>query len=98
MLQKRKKQPKIFSPYNRDKRDCDEITAIHIAIHATKLIHVWLLFKARADPKKKIDGSYPIHAAISIGSMAKHAQFVYVCSIYPKSSTTFFQLRLAKVL
>jgi len=74
--------PRYYCPHNLNERDSDENTAIHVAILARKLEHVKLLVEAGASVHKKSDGSPPIHAAISIGSIAKHAQFAYDCVVF----------------
>jgi len=68
-------------PYNVNERDNEENTAVHVAIHARKLEHVRLLIQMGASVHKKSDGSPPIHTAISIGSIPKHAQFAYDCVV-----------------
>jgi ankyrin repeat protein len=75
----KKKKIKFFCPPNLDERDNDENTAIHVAIHARRVDHVKLLVEAGASVHKKSDGSPPIHAAISMGSLAKHAEFAHDC-------------------
>jgi ankyrin repeat protein len=64
-----------------NERDDDENTPLHIAIHARKLEHVRILLEARASCRMKCDGSYPIHTAISIGSIRTHRQFAYDCFV-----------------
>ena len=78
----KKEKPTFYCPHNLNERDSDENTAIHIAILARKLEHVKLLVDAGASVHKKSDGSPPMHAAISIGSLAKHAQFAYDCVVF----------------
>lgn len=78
---KQKKKKKFYCPHNLNERDTDENTPLHIAIHARKLEHVKLLLKAGASIHKKSDGSAPIHTAISMGSVAKHAEFAYDCVV-----------------
>jgi len=79
---KMKREPKFECPYNLNERDSDECTPLHVAIHARKLEHVKLLVEMGAELHKRSDGSPPIHAAISIGSVPKHAQFAYDCVVF----------------
>jgi ankyrin repeat protein len=74
--------PRFYCPHNINERDSDENTAIHVAILSRKLEHVTLLVEAGASVHKKSDGSPPMHSAISIGSIAKHAQFAYDCVVF----------------
>ena len=76
---KRKKVVKYYSPYDLNERDEDENTPLHIAIHACKLEHVKLLLEAGASSARKCDGSYPVHTAISIGAISRHADFARDC-------------------
>lgn len=80
-LSKPKKKKKFYCPHNLNERDTDDNTALHIAIHERKLEHVKLLLQAGASIHKKSDGSAPIHTAISMGSVAKHAEFAYDCVV-----------------
>lgn len=80
--QKKQKETRTYCPYNLNERDTDENTPIHIAIHARKLEHVKALVTAGASVHKKSDGSPPIHAAISIGSLDKHSQFALDCVVF----------------
>mmetsp|Transcript_9501 Transcript_9501/g.21229 ORF Transcript_9501/g.21229 Transcript_9501/m.21229 type:complete len:1072 (+) Transcript_9501:138-3353(+) len=73
------KEPEYYCPHNLDERDFDENTPIHVAIHACKLEQVKLLLQAGAAHHKKCDGSYPVHLAISMGAIPKHAAFAYDC-------------------
>lgn len=66
---------------NLNERDDDENTALHIAIHARKLKHVKVLLEAGASCRIRCDGSLPVHAAISIGSLRAHRQFAYECLV-----------------
>ena len=77
----KKRRQEFYCPHhiNINERDADENTPLHIAIHARKLEHVKILLLAGANVHKKCDGSPPIHTAISMGSVAKHAQFAYDC-------------------
>ncbi|CAJ1953488.1 unnamed protein product [Cylindrotheca closterium] len=77
-----KKRRKYYCPHNLNERDTDENTPLHIAIHARKLEHVKLLLEAGASIHKKSDGSAPIHLAISMGSVGKHADFAYQCVVF----------------
>jgi ankyrin repeat protein len=77
----RKAKVKFHCPYNINERDTDENTALHISIHSRKIEHVKLLLEAGASIHKKSDGSAPIHTVISLGSLAKHAQFAYDCVV-----------------
>jgi ankyrin repeat protein len=77
----KKKKPKYYCPHNLNERDNDENTPLHVAIHARKLEHVKLLVEAGASVHKKSDGSPPVHVAVSLGSLAKHAQFAYDCVV-----------------
>jgi ankyrin repeat protein len=70
---------RYYCPYNLNERDADENTAIHIAIHARHLEHVKILLEMGASVHKKSDGSPPVHAAISIGSLPQNAEFAYEC-------------------
>lgn len=70
---------RYYCPYNLNERDSDENTPIHVAIHARHLEHVKILLEAGASVHKKSDGSPPVHAAISMGSLAQHAEFAYQC-------------------
>lgn len=79
---KKESRPKFYCPYNLNERDTDENTALHVAIHARKLEHIKLLVEAGASVHKKSDGSPPMHAAISIGSIAQHAKFAYDCVVF----------------
>lgn len=79
---KKPKEPKFYCPYNLNERDTDENTPLHVAILARKLEHVKLLVEAGASVHKKCDGSPPIHTAISMGSIEKHAQFAYDCVVF----------------
>ncbi len=81
-VSKKDKKPRYYCPHNLNERDSDENTAIHVAILSRKLEHVKLLVEAGASVHKKSDGSPPIHAAISIGSISKHAQFAYDCVVF----------------
>eukprot|EP00542_Grammatophora_oceanica_P018202 CAMPEP_0194048750 /NCGR_PEP_ID=MMETSP0009_2-20130614/28357_1 /TAXON_ID=210454 /ORGANISM="Grammatophora oceanica, Strain CCMP 410" /LENGTH=997 /DNA_ID=CAMNT_0038694707 /DNA_START=148 /DNA_END=3141 /DNA_ORIENTATION=+ len=76
---KKPKEPKYYCPYDLDERDEDENTPIHVAIHNRKLQHVALLLKAGASLHRKCDGSFPIHTAISMGSLGQHGEFAYRC-------------------
>jgi acetoin utilization deacetylase AcuC-like enzyme/ankyrin repeat protein len=79
---KKSKKPKritYYCPYDLNERDPDEITPLHVAIHARKLECVKLLLEAGASVHKKNDGSAPIHTAISIGAIPEHACFAYEC-------------------
>ena len=78
---KKKKEKKFYCPHNLDERDTDQNTAIHVAILSRKLEHVKLLIAAGASIHKKSDGSPPVHAAISVGSIPKHTQFGYDCLV-----------------
>jgi len=78
----KKKKPQFYCPHNLNERDNDENTPIHIAIHNRKLEHVKLLVEAGASIHKKSDGSPPIHTAISLGSLPKHAKFAYECVVF----------------
>lgn len=78
---KKKKEKKFYCPHNLDERDTDQNTAIHVAILSRKLEHVKLLISAGASIHKKCDGSPPVHAAISVGSIPKHTQFGYDCLV-----------------
>jgi uncharacterized protein len=73
------KKIRYYCPYNLNERDPDENTPIHVAIHARHLEHVRILLQAGASVHKKSDGSSPIHAAISIGSLPQHAEFALEC-------------------
>jgi ankyrin repeat protein len=75
------KKTKYYCPHNLNERDSDENTALHIAIHSRKNEHVKLLVEAGANVHKRSDGSPPIHAAISMGSVPRHAQFAYECVV-----------------
>jgi ankyrin repeat protein len=66
---------------NLNERDDDENTALHIAIHSRKLEHVKVLLEAGASCRIRCDGSLPVHAAISIGSLRAHRQFAYECLV-----------------
>ncbi|KAG7368554.1 histone deacetylase superfamily protein [Nitzschia inconspicua] len=70
---------RYYCPYNLNERDPDENTPIHIAILARRLEHVKILLQAGASVHKKSDGSPPIHAAISMGSLPQHADFALEC-------------------
>ncbi|KAL7552660.1 hypothetical protein ACHAWF_016319 [Thalassiosira exigua] len=70
---------KYSCPYDLDERDDDENTPLHIAIHARKLDSVRLLLEAGATVHKKCDGSAPVHLAISLGAIGKHAEFARSC-------------------
>jgi hypothetical protein len=78
---KKRKRKKVtyYSPYDLDERDEDENTPLHIAIHACKLEHVKLLLEAGASHARKCDGSFPVHTAISMGALSKHADFAHDC-------------------
>eukprot|EP00980_Cylindrotheca_fusiformis_P021196 scaffold8150_cov118-Cylindrotheca_fusiformis.AAC.5 len=80
-VSKPKTKKKFFCPHNLNERDTDENTPLHIAIHERKLEHVKLLLEAGASVHKKSDGSGPIHTAISMGSLTKHAEFAYKCVV-----------------
>lgn len=62
-------------------RDPDENTPLHIAIHNRKIEHVKLLLQVGASLKLKCDGSWPLHTAVSIGSLAEHEKFSYECFV-----------------
>jgi ankyrin repeat protein len=79
--QPKPKKVTYFCPHNINERDDDENTPLHVAIHTRKLEHIKLLLQAGASVYKKCDGSPPIHTAISIGSVAKHAQFAYEATV-----------------
>ena len=64
-----------------NERDDDENTALHIAILARKIEHVKVLLEAGASFRLRCDGSFPIHTAISMGSIATHRQFTYECVV-----------------
>lgn len=70
---------RYYCPYNLNERDNDENTPLHVAIHARKLEHVKLLLEAGASVHKRSDGSPPVHAAISIGSVPHNATFAFEC-------------------
>ncbi len=75
-------KPKVqryYCPYNLNERDNDENTPLHVAIHARKLEHVKLLLEAGASVHKKSDGSPPVHAAISVGSVPHNSEFAFEC-------------------
>ena len=74
------KKVRYYCPYNLNERDTDENTPIHVAILARKLKHVELLLEAGANVHKKSDGSPPLHAAISMGSLPQHAEFAIDCT------------------
>ena len=73
------KEPTYYCPYDLNERDDDENTPIHVAIHACELDHVSLLLKAGASPHVKCDGSAPVHLAISLGAIPRHAVFAKDC-------------------
>jgi ankyrin repeat protein len=73
------KKVRYYCPYNLNERDSDENTPLHVAIHARRLENVKVLLEAGASVHKKCDGSPPLHAAISIGSVPQHADFAYEC-------------------
>ena len=75
------KKISYYCPHNTNERDDDENTPLHVAIHARKLEHIKLLLQANASVHKKCDGSPPLHTAISIGSVSKHAQFAYEATV-----------------
>lgn len=77
---KKSKKIAYYCPYDLNERDPDEITPLHVAIHARKLECVKLLLEAGASVHKKNDGSAPIHTAISIGAIPEHAVFAYECT------------------
>ncbi|KAL7559181.1 hypothetical protein ACA910_013189 [Epithemia clementina (nom. ined.)] len=66
---------------NLNVKDEDENTALHIAIHSRKLEHVKLLLEMGASYRLKCDGSFPVHTAISMGSIRQHQQFAYDCVV-----------------
>ena len=66
---------------NLNVKDEDENTALHVAIHSRKLEHVKLLLEMGASFRLKCDGSFPIHTAISMGSVRQHQQFAYECVV-----------------
>lgn len=68
-----------YSPYDLDERDEDENTPLHVAVHSCKLEHVKLLLEAGASHARKCDGSFPVHTAISMGAISKHADFAHDC-------------------
>lgn len=76
-LKRRRIDPNVMI----NERDDDENTPIHIAIHSRKLDHVRVLLEARASCRLKCDGSYPVHTAISLGSIRPHRQFAYDCFV-----------------
>jgi ankyrin repeat protein len=73
------KKERYYCPYNLNERDNDENTPLHVAIHARKLEHVKLLLDAGASVHKKSDGSPPVHAAISVGSVPHNSDFALEC-------------------
>jgi len=75
------KKTTYFCPYDLNERDPDEITPLHVAIHARKLECVKLLLEAGASVHKKNDGSSPVHTAISIGAVPLHSEFAYECTV-----------------
>ncbi|KAL3919834.1 MAG: hypothetical protein SGILL_003554 [Bacillariaceae sp.] len=70
---------RYYCPYNLNERDSDENTPLHVAIHARRLENVKVLLEAGASVHKRSDGSPPLHAAISVGSVSQHADFAYEC-------------------
>ena len=78
---KKRKEVTYYCPYDLNERDGDEITPLHVAIHARKLECVKLLLEAGASVHKKSDGSAPVHTAISIGAVPAHAAFAYDCTV-----------------
>lgn len=79
---KKKKKKKVityYSPYDLNERDEDENTPLHVAVHTCKLEHVKLLLEAGGSSSRKCDGSFPVHTAISMGAIAKHADFAHDC-------------------
>ena len=79
LKKKTKKKINYYSPYDLNERDEDENTPLHVAVHACKLEHVKLLLEAGASSSRKCDGSFPVHTAISMGAIAKHADFAHDC-------------------
>ena len=70
---------RYYCPYNLNERDMDENTPLHVAIHARRLENVKVLLEAGASVHKKCDGSPPLHSAISLGAVPRHADFAYEC-------------------
>lgn len=73
------KKSRYYCPYNLNERDNDENTALHVAILSRKLEHIKLLLEAGASVHKKSDGSPPLHAAISVGSVPQNKEFAFQC-------------------
>lgn len=78
---RRKSEVHYNTSININKRDEDENTPLHVAIHARKLEHVKLLLEAGASFRMRCDGSWPLHTAISMGAIKKHMQFAYECVV-----------------
>jgi ankyrin repeat protein len=76
-----KKKLELNPEIHLNERDEDENTALHVAILARKLEHVKVLLEAGASFRLRCDGSWPLHTAISMGSIAEHRQFAYECTV-----------------
>jgi ankyrin repeat protein len=73
------KKIRYYCPYNLNERDSDDNTPVHVAILARHIEHVKILLEVGASVHKKSDGSPPVHAAISVGSLSQNAEFAYEC-------------------